>query len=88
MHRGYLLSLLVLLPSELNICYALQVDFGVDLDSRVALVGPNGAGAFNGKLDVASVARPALLLTKSCISKSDGSALCVLLLVKATSANR
>ena len=23
---------------------ALQVDFGVDLDSRVALVGPNGAG--------------------------------------------
>lgn len=21
-----------------------QVDFGVDLDSRVALVGPNGAG--------------------------------------------
>ena len=24
--------------------WALQVDFGVDLDSRVALVGPNGAG--------------------------------------------
>ena len=27
-----------------NRCGELKVDFGVDLDSRVALVGPNGAG--------------------------------------------
>lgn len=31
-------------PSHLSQCGVLQVDFGVDLDSRVALVGPNGAG--------------------------------------------
>lgn len=28
-----------------------NVDFGVDLDSRVALVGPNGAGEYNTKDD-------------------------------------
>ena len=27
-----------------TVAFGLQVDFGVDLDSRVALVGPNGAG--------------------------------------------
>lgn len=32
------------LPASCSSCRVLQVDFGVDLDSRVALVGPNGAG--------------------------------------------
>lgn len=36
-----------------NVLYA-NVDFGIDLDSRIALVGPNGAGKrwIGGKYDV------------------------------------
>lgn len=29
-----------------------NLDFGIDLDSRVALVGPNGAGKFSQKFEI------------------------------------